>query len=62
MVSRYKDDPESKATPVMNRIPNTVTRTAKQAPRHFITSVGREKSQQPMAHRDIQFGYCFLAA
>ena len=49
MVSTSKDDHPSKATPIMNRVPNTLPRTVTQAPRHFILSVGREKSKQPMA-------------
>ena len=58
MVSNSKDDHPSKATPITNRVPDTIPRTATQAPKHLLT-VGREKSKQPMAHRGIQFGYCF---
>ena len=63
MVSNSKDDHPSKITPITNRVPNTIPRTAqqapKQAPTHLSSPVGREKSKQPMAHRGIQFGYCF---
>ena len=51
MVSNSKDDHPSKATPIMNKVPNTHPKTAQQAPTH--SSVGEEKSKQPMAHTGI---------
>ena len=48
MVSTSKDDHPSKATPIIDRTPNTLPGTMNEAPRHL--SVGREKSKQPMAY------------
>ena len=53
MVSNSKDDHPSKATPIMNRVPYTIPRTAQHVPRQLL-SVGIEKSKQPMAHAGIQ--------
>ena len=48
MVSTSKDDDPSKVTPTMNKVTNTHPKTVKQVDA-YLSPVGREKSNQPMA-------------
>ena len=60
MVSNSKDDHPSNVTPIMNVVPNTHPKTAKQTLAYL--PVGEEKSKQPMAHTGVLLDSTYMVS